>query len=194
MAHAKNEDVALRTDKLIVDAKGRVYINLGGGASGSSYALNLVNDEGIRLSTTAGKAGILITSKDCNQGGKFQFYHGNDEDAYPRGLILMQNGKALIATENWDTPIRLLSNNGIVIGKTGLTSLDGIDGDVFITIDGSGNMDMAGELKIKVYTQDTEPTLGADQRLAMWIDTNDSNRVYLIFRRGSGDQVSIELT
>lgn len=50
------------------------------------------------------------------------------------------------------------------------------------------------EIKIKVYSQDDEPTLGADQKLAMWIDTNDANRVRMIFRRGVGDQTSVELT
>jgi len=63
-----------------------------------------------------------------------------------------------------------------------------------LTVDVSGNTEIAGELKIKVYSQDAEPTLGADQRLAMWIDTNDSNRVYFIFRRGVGDQVLVELS
>jgi hypothetical protein len=63
-----------------------------------------------------------------------------------------------------------------------------------LTVDVSGNTEIVGELKIKVYSQDAEPTLGADQRLAMWIDTNDSNRVYFIFRRGVGDQVLVELS
>ena len=49
------------------------------------------------------------------------------------------------------------------------------------------------EIKIKVYSQDDEPVLSADHKMAVWIDTDDSNRVYLVFRRGSGDQVAIEL-
>lgn len=48
--------------------------------------------------------------------------------------------------------------------------------------------------KIKLYEQDTEPTLIADDYVAIWKDTNDSNRIYLIFRRGSGDNVKMELT
>lgn len=63
-----------------------------------------------------------------------------------------------------------------------------------LTVDASGNTEIVGELKIKVYSQDAEPTLGADQRLAIWIDTDDSNKVYLIFRRGTDDQVSVELS
>lgn len=48
--------------------------------------------------------------------------------------------------------------------------------------------------KIKLYEQATEPTLTADDYVAIWKDTNDSNRIYLIFRRGSGDQVRVELS
>ncbi|KKN82811.1 hypothetical protein LCGC14_0306350 [marine sediment metagenome] len=57
----------------------------------------------------------------------------------------------------------------------------------------SGDFTITGELTIKVYSQDAEPTLNTDSKMAVWIDTNDSNRVYLIFRRGSGDHVKIEL-
>jgi len=60
-------------------------------------------------------------------------------------------------------------------------------------LDVTGNIKCSGTLQIKVYSQDAEPTLSTDETLAMWIDTNDSNRVYLIFRRGSGDQVAVEL-
>ena len=49
------------------------------------------------------------------------------------------------------------------------------------------------EIKIKVYSQTTEPTLSADSKMAMWIDTDDANKVYLIFRRGTSDQVKVEL-
>lgn len=47
---------------------------------------------------------------------------------------------------------------------------------------------------IRVYSQDAEPALAATSEIAIWIDTNDANRVYLIFRRGAADQVKIELT
>lgn len=49
------------------------------------------------------------------------------------------------------------------------------------------------EIKIKVYSQDAEPTLSANEFMAFWKDTNDSNRIYLLFRRGEADQVSVEL-
>jgi hypothetical protein len=49
------------------------------------------------------------------------------------------------------------------------------------------------EAKIKVYEQNAEPTLTENKVMAYWVDTNDSNRVYLIYRRGDSDQVKIEL-
>lgn len=50
----------------------------------------------------------------------------------------------------------------------------------------------------KVYSQDAEPTLDDNKKVAIWIDTNDSYRVYLIFRRGNvgsgySEQVKVEL-
>jgi len=51
-----------------------------------------------------------------------------------------------------------------------------------------------GELKIKLFAQDAEPTLGADAFAAFWKDTNDADKIYLVFRRGTGDQVKIQLT
>ena len=70
----------------------------------------------------------------------------------------------------------------------------GNSGAVKAAIGKNGDMAIEGEFKMKVFSQAAEPTLGADSRMAMWIDTDDSNRVYLIFRRGSGDHVKIELT
>lgn len=50
------------------------------------------------------------------------------------------------------------------------------------------------DILIKTYEQDSEPTLDTNHKACIWIDTNDSNKVYLVFRRGSGDQVKVELT
>jgi hypothetical protein len=49
------------------------------------------------------------------------------------------------------------------------------------------------EIAIKLYSQNNEPSLIADNNLAIWIDTDDSNRVYLLYRRATGDQVAVEL-
>ena len=57
-----------------------------------------------------------------------------------------------------------------------------------------GELAVSGSLTIQVYSQGTEPTLDADHKMVMWIDTGDGNRTYLVFRRGSGDQTKVELT
>lgn len=49
-------------------------------------------------------------------------------------------------------------------------------------------------MPIDTYSQAAEPTLVSDHESCFWIDTDDSNRVYLVFRRGTGDQVKLELT
>jgi len=50
------------------------------------------------------------------------------------------------------------------------------------------------DITIKLYSQNAEPTLDADGKAALWKDTDDSDKIYLVFRRGSGDQVKIQLT
>jgi len=50
------------------------------------------------------------------------------------------------------------------------------------------------ELVVSGYFQNGEPTLTEDNALAIWKDTDDANRIYLVFRRGVGDQVKVELT
>jgi len=57
----------------------------------------------------------------------------------------------------------------------------------------NGSLEVTGELTIKTYSQNDEPTLDTNSKMAIWIDTDDSNRVYLLYRRGSGDQVAVEL-
>lgn len=46
--------------------------------------------------------------------------------------------------------------------------------------------------KLKVYSQDAEPALTANQ-VAIWVDTDDSNRTYLIVHNGAA-QKKVELT
>lgn len=50
------------------------------------------------------------------------------------------------------------------------------------------------DMPIKVFAQDGEPTLDGTLTIAIWKDTNDSNRCYLITKRGTADQVAVELT
>lgn len=50
------------------------------------------------------------------------------------------------------------------------------------------------EINIKLYSATTMPTLAQDENAAFWKDTDDSNKLYLVYRRGSGDQIAVELT
>ena len=68
-----------------------------------------------------------------------------------------------------------------------------------VSIDGDISQDdtklmSTGEMKIKYYEQATEPVINSNGFMAMWKDTDDSNRIYLVFRRGDGDNVKVELT
>lgn len=51
-----------------------------------------------------------------------------------------------------------------------------------------------GSAGIPTYSQALEPTLAANGDVAFWINTSDANRVWLLYRRGAGDQVKVELT
>ncbi len=68
------------------------------------------------------------------------------------------------------------------------------DGSAWITFSDFYLNDGTQELKILSYTQATEPDLAADSNMAIWVDSSVSNRVYLVYRRGTADQVKIELT
>jgi hypothetical protein len=57
-----------------------------------------------------------------------------------------------------------------------------------------GHIVATGTLKCQVFDQASEPTLNVDERFAFWKDSDDSDRLYLIFRRASGDHVKVELT
>jgi len=68
----------------------------------------------------------------------------------------------------------------------------------FVKTDGStpitGDQTIQGELNIKTFSESTTPTLAADGNAAFFINTSDSNKVYLRYRRASGDEVGVQLT
>lgn len=74
------------------------------------------------------------------------------------------------------------------------------DGDIVISPGSDNSVEISSKLivedeaRVKVYSQASEPTLAADNNFAFWIDTDATSKVYFVFRRGSGDQVSVELT
>ncbi|MFA7506734.1 MAG: hypothetical protein WCZ11_00700 [Bacilli bacterium] len=49
------------------------------------------------------------------------------------------------------------------------------------------------EFVLKLVEATTEPTITTTGATVLWKDTDDSNRIYLVFKRGVGDQVKVEL-
>jgi len=68
------------------------------------------------------------------------------------------------------------------------------DGIVWIKLTDYYLNDGSSDLVIKNYSQATEPVLDTNNKLAMWKNTSDADKIYLVFRRGNGDQVKVELT
>lgn len=68
------------------------------------------------------------------------------------------------------------------------------DGATWYALSGAYYNDGSQDLIMKVYDQATIPTLDTNQKMAIWQDSDDSDRIYLVFRRGTGDQVKVELT
>jgi len=102
-----------------------------------------------------------------------------------------------VGVGNWELGLGPTGPTGPtgLAGDTGPTGPTGLAGDTGPTgpTGADGDYTQGNEITIKVYSQDEEPSLSEDNKMAIWIDTNDSNRVYLVFRRGSGDQVKKEL-
>ena len=74
-------------------------------------------------------------------------------------------------------------------------SADTSDGIVYFTGPNGAMYVGANAFVFKAfYEQNEEPTLSFDGEMVFWKDTNDSDRLYLVFRRGSGDQVKAEFT
>jgi len=89
--------------------------------------------------------------------------------------------------------IQVHTPQGIVVLDTDINS----DEDFAthgLTKSGCINSGILNGCTIRIYIQDTEPTLG-DKKIAIWEDISVSGTppVYLIYRRGEADQVSVEL-
>lgn len=80
-------------------------------------------------------------------------------------------------------PASRVANDSTVVGSTVKDALN--------TLNENNNFIM--ERKLKVYVQTAEPTLANDYDTCIWVDSDDSNRTYLVFRRGAGDQISVEM-
>ncbi len=78
---------------------------------------------------------------------------------------------------------------------------DGTNGEWEYTNNGTDWYNLSGayyndgsqDIMLKVYSQTSAPTLDAG-KAALWIDTDDSNKVYLIFKPTGLTQVKVQLT
>jgi hypothetical protein len=119
------------------------------------------------------------------------------------GQFQMSLGKEIEL--NFDTnPTQTIGNDTSGIHVLGLPELFKIHATAVGSTVTAPNLDTltdgsdAGSLHIHdapmtVISQDAEPTLDTNHKMCIWIDTNDTNRVYLMFRRGDADHVKLEL-
>jgi len=57
----------------------------------------------------------------------------------------------------------------------------------------NSDMTILGDIILRVVSSSSEPVLDTNNKMCIWIDSDDGNSVWLLFRRGSGDQVRVEL-
>lgn len=149
-----------------------------------------------------GQPGFLIKALNSLAGADdrlLQLQNANSEKFLVMfdGALKGPNNEALVLKSREDdgataVAFTLNTDNALSTAGAKLWSLQNNSSEK-ASIDKDGNATV-GELKIKLYSQAAEPALSADDYLALWKDTDDSNRIYLVFRRGTGDQVKVELT
>jgi hypothetical protein len=174
------------------------------------YALNSISSLDVVGSTTLQSGATSNGEIIIKTTGAPPFTSIRDQSAINNHALMQLAGKGtnsgstnqnrvgayikILADGDWST-----DNANYAPAKVVIYTQDASTGDTLstaaLTIDKDGHITHGrGELKIKLYSQDAEPTLNANGFCAFWKDTNDSNKIYLVFRRGSGDQVKIELT
>ena len=134
------------------------------------------------LATTASVTSGLATKADVGGTGETTFKLNQDQTGSPSSNVMLEIERGALTNVNirWNEAddVWEYTNDGATYVSFA---------DLFIN-------DGTADIMIKVYDQDDEPTLDTDHKAAIWIDSNDSDRVYLVFRRGTGDQVKTELT
>lgn len=86
---------------------------------------------------------------------------------------------------DWHTGVSgAVENNWVTFDASGLPADSGVSSADF--------QQKAALFTPKVYRQATMPTLSENGGAAIWQDTDD-DKTYLVYRRGDGDQVSVEL-
>lgn len=132
--------------------------------------LALANDLTNGLADKADVGGTPATTFKLNQ----------DETGTPSSdvYITVERGDATNVSIMWDEGVGWKYTN---------------DGTNWYTLSGAYYNDGTQDLGLKVYSQTSAPTL-ADGKSAIWIDTDDANKVYLAFKPVGLTQVKVQLT
>jgi hypothetical protein len=161
---------------------------VGNGAAVNYYGYYAWNDGTIRADSSTGSGNFSGDYRAEN----FSFIRVTSYTGTPTfspDVDTIGNGGALIRRID-ATPIKIADT----IKNTPAGNISSTDVQAAINELDTEKLAKDSEIAIKLYSQNAEPTLAADNNLAIWIDTDDSNRVYLLYRRGSGDQVAVELS
>lgn len=58
----------------------------------------------------------------------------------------------------------------------------------------TGAQTFNSEIKVLLYAQAAQPTMAADNFMAFWQDTDDSDKIYLLYRKTGGTVVKVLLS
>jgi hypothetical protein len=160
---------------------------VGNGAAINYYGYYAWNDGTIRADSSTGSGNFSGDFRAEDRSFiKVTSYTGSP--TFSPAVDTMGNGGAIIRSVV-ATPIKIADT----IKNTPAGNIAATDVQAAINELDTEKLAKDSEVAIKLYSQNSEPTLAADNNLAIWIDTDDSNRVYLLYRRGTGDQVAVEL-
>jgi len=143
-----------------------LYAPLIGLSAATPYALFTVSGAASYIKWTGLNEPCKIQYEDSGDFSKMDFYGGADDDV---SMTVVGNGGA----------------GEVILGA----SLEA-NGSVSMT----SNVSLTGTFVPPSTSNATEPSLSYNGEVRIWTDTDDSNRVYLVYRRSSGDQIKIELT
>ena len=185
----------------ITSSKSNVIIGFQAGAALVSNNNNTFIGKGAGQSYTGSNSVMIGGAAGNNSSGNNSVLVGNQAGQTATGTNVMLGHNA--GQANLTTGCVMI---GFQVGKSNLSGANklgihnsnsatpliyGEFDNGLITI--NGDLNTTGDFTMKVYSQASKPTLDTDNKMAMWIDTSDLNRVYLVFRRGTGDQISVEL-
>lgn len=121
---------------------------------------------------------------------------GNDiTDSGPNNFTVTNSGgvewvNGVNIAENVDKTI-IKRTSGVIETDPGTIEI-GHDSDKIVC---NGDVELSGEIKLKVIESATEPVLMNNQSMVIWNEVSSGvDKVWLIFKRGSADQVKVELS